>query len=58
MEMGTADAVKRVLKAQVVEMLATAFQKGHLTGHSFWRGLVRLAIENGIGPEFIVLHGD
>ena len=57
-ETWTADAVKRMLKAQVVAVPATAFQKGHLTGHSFRRGFVRLAIENGIGPEFIVLHGD
>ena len=57
-ETWTADAVKRVLKERVVAVSPTTFQKGHLTGHSFRRGFVRLAVENGIGPEFIVLHGD
>ena len=54
----TADAVKRALKERVAAVSATTFQKGHLTGHSFRRGFVRLAVESGIGPEFIVLHGD
>lgn len=54
----TVDAVKHVLRQRVAKIDATPFQKGHLTGHSFRRGFVRLALENGIGPEHVMLHGD
>ena len=52
------EAVLRRLEAVVPRVVSTPHEKGHLTRHSFRRGFVKLAVERGVAPERVMLHGD
>ena len=56
--MWTCETVLRRLKRAVPDVPSTLHEKGHLTRHSFRRGFVKLAIQSGVAPESVMLHGD
>lgn len=58
MDYWTRDQVIDRATAIVPVKASTPYEKGHITGHSFRRGFVKYAIEKGIRPELILLHGD
>jgi len=50
--------VTRFLKANIAKKEGTPYVRGHLTGHSFRRGFVKLATELGVDPRRVKMHGD
>lgn len=54
----TFERVVGALNAAIPPLQPTPFTKGHFTGHSMRRGFVHLALELGVKPQFIQLHGD
>lgn len=56
-ETWTFDRVKRLVQSVAPSRQGTAFEKGHLTGHSFRRGFVKMAFEANVDPERVMFPG-
>jgi hypothetical protein len=57
-DISTFDKFVGVLQQLIPRKAATAFEKGHVTGHSFRRGFTKAALLAGFSIEQIMLHGD